>query len=198
MARAMTVAPRFSIPVREGDRGDDRTELWWVVLVTGLLWLAFSLLVFRFDETSVTAISVLVGVACLGAAALEIATVPASHSWWRVARIGLAVGFAVIGVVAFVNPADSFEALSAIFAFYLLLRGVFEVVAALVIRTSGGDWWGPAWWLMLLLGIGQILLAFWAAGYFGRKAFLLVVWVGAAAMAHGILQIVRAFELRPR
>jgi uncharacterized membrane protein HdeD (DUF308 family) len=49
---------------------------------------------------------------------------------------------------------------------------------------------------VLLAGIAQILLAFWAAGNFGHKAFLLVVWVGASALAHGIVEIVRAFELR--
>ena len=41
-----------------------------------------------------------------------------------------------------------------------------------------------------------ILLAFWAAGDFGNKAFLLVVWVGASALAHGVLQLVTAFRLR--
>jgi uncharacterized membrane protein HdeD (DUF308 family) len=34
-------------------------------------------------------------------------------------------------------------------------------------------------------------------GDFGHKAFLLVVWVGASALAHGTVQIVTAFRLRP-
>jgi uncharacterized membrane protein HdeD (DUF308 family) len=90
-----------------------------------------------------------------------------------------------------VHPGNSFEALATIFAFYLLFRGLFDVVVALVGRGR------PLWWLTLALGFVQILLAFWAAGDFGHKAFLLVVWVGASALAHGVLQIVRAFELRP-
>ena len=89
------------------------------------------------------------------------------------------------------HPANSFDALATIFAFYLLFRGLFDVVVALVGRGR------PLWWLTLTLGFVQILLAFWAAGDFGHKAFLLVVWVGASALAHGVLQIVRAFELRP-
>jgi uncharacterized membrane protein HdeD (DUF308 family) len=169
-----------------------RTELWWIFLVGGVCWLVFSLLVFQFDETSVAAIAVLVGVACLGAAVIEVAAVPASHGWWRAARIALALCFAVIGVVAFINPGDSFEALATIFAFYLLARGTFELVAALLARGRGA-----AWWLMLIAGAAHILLAFWAAGNFGHKAFLLVIWVGAAALAHGLIMIVRAFELRP-
>ena len=46
-----------------------------------------------------------------------------------------------------------------------------------------------------LLG-ASLLLAFWAAGNFGHKAFLLIVWVGASALIGGITQISYAFELR--
>jgi uncharacterized membrane protein HdeD (DUF308 family) len=191
----MDVARTFAAPSERVGAGGEReqTELWWVFLATGVMWLVFSLLVFQFDETSVNAISILVGIACLGGAVLELAAVPASRGWWRAARIGLAAAFAIIGIVALVNPGDSFNALAAIFAFYLLLRGIFEVVAAFLVR--GRD---ETWWLTLLVGAVQILLAFWAAGNFGHKAFLLVVWVGASALAYGFLQIVRAFALRPR
>jgi uncharacterized membrane protein HdeD (DUF308 family) len=171
---------------------EEQTDLWWVFLVIGVLWLVFALLVFRLDATSVGTISVLLGGACLGAALLELAAVPASHGWARLGRLALALGFAIVGVVAFVHPGESFEALATIFAFYLLLRGVFDLVGALLVRGSG-----RAWWFLLLLGTAQILLAFWAAGNFGHKAFLLVVWLGATALAHGIVEIVRAFELRP-
>jgi uncharacterized membrane protein HdeD (DUF308 family) len=171
----------------------DETEFWWVFLVAGVLWLLFALLVFQFDSRTVHAISLLLGFTCFGGAALELLAVPASHGWWRLARIGLAIGFAVVGTIAFIDPGRSFEALSTIFAFYLFLRGLFEIVAALLVRGSDG-----LWWLMLVLGGVQIGLAFWAAGDFGHKAFLLVVWVGATALAHGFLEIVRAFSLRPR
>jgi uncharacterized membrane protein HdeD (DUF308 family) len=52
------------------------------------------------------------------------------------------------------------------------------------------------WWLQLLGGIAQILLGFWAAGDFGRKTVLLIVWVGAAALIRGISQIIAAFAIR--
>lgn len=184
---------RILVTPARGDGGGQTTDLWWVFLVTGALWLVFSLLVFQFDETSVNAIAILVGVACLGAAAFELATVPASDGAWRVLRIALAIGFAIVGIVAFANPGDSFDALASIFAFYLLLRGLFEVAVALLDRVGG-----LAWWIGLIVGVLHILLAFWAAGNFGHKAFLLVVWVGASALAYGLLLVVRAFELRPR
>lgn len=167
------------------------SSLWWIPLISGSLWVIFALILFRFDYTTVTALSILVGCVCLAGALFQAIAAAATHGWWRVLNIALAIVFAVIGVVAFVHPGDTFDALASIFAFYLLLRGIFDIVAAIVLRGL------ELWWIGLISGTVQILLAFWAAGDFGHKAFLLVVWVGASALAHGIVQIVTAFRLRP-
>jgi uncharacterized membrane protein HdeD (DUF308 family) len=171
-----------------GDQGGD--PLWWVPLVTGSLWVLFALLVFRFDYTSVSAVSILLGTVVLCAALFEAAAAAGTHGWWRVAHIGLAIAFAVIGTLAFIHPENTFEVLASIFAFYLFLRGIFDIVTALFARPA------ELWWIGLVAGVVQILLAFWAAGDFGNKAFLLIVWVGASALANGVLQIVTAFRLR--
>jgi uncharacterized membrane protein HdeD (DUF308 family) len=179
------VAAFESAETREGE------PLWWIGLISGSIWIVFALVVFRFDYTTVSAISILLGCVCLAGALFEAIAAFATHGWWRVANIGLAIAFAIIGVVAFVHPGDTFDALASIFAFYLLLRGTFDIVVAIVLRGA------ELWWIGLISGTVQILLAFWAAGDFGHKAFLLVVWVGASALAHGIVQIVTAFRLRP-
>ena len=103
----------------------------------------------------------------------------------------LAVAFGAIGVAAYAHPENTFEALASIFAFFLLLRGTWDIVVALLVRPA------ELWWAGLASGVVQVLLAFWAAGDFGHKAFLLVVWVGASALAHGIVQILIAFRVRP-
>jgi uncharacterized membrane protein HdeD (DUF308 family) len=167
------------------------TSLWWIPLITGSLWIVFAVIVFRFDYTTVSAISILLGCVCLAGAFFEAIAAYATRGWWRVFNIALALAFAIIGVVAFVHPGNTFDALASVFAFYLLLRGIFDIVVAIVLRGM------ELWWIGLISGTIQILLAFWAAGDFGHKAFLLVVWVGASALAHGIVQIVTAFRLRP-
>jgi uncharacterized membrane protein HdeD (DUF308 family) len=164
---------------------------WWILLVTGSLWSLFALIVFRFDYTTVTALSVLLGTVCLAAALFEAIAAAGTHGWWRVTHIGLGIAFAVIGILAYIHPDNTFNALASIFAFYLLLRGIFDVVVSLLLRST------ELWWIGLVSGVIQILLAFWAAGDFGHKAFLLVVWVGASALAHGVVQIATAFRLRP-
>ena len=114
-----------------GDAQGDPAKLWWVFIVTGSLWILFSLLLFRFSYASVTAISILMGVVCLAAAIEELVLIPTAHGWWRLGRVVLAVAFAVIAIVAFVHPGNTFSALAAIFAFYLLLNGLLAIVLSL-------------------------------------------------------------------
>jgi uncharacterized membrane protein HdeD (DUF308 family) len=47
-----------------------------------------------------------------------------------------------------------------------------------------------------IAGIVEIILGSWAAGGFGRKVILLVVWVGVAALIRGISEIIFAFTLK--
>ena len=52
-------------------QSDSASRSWWLLLVTGATWIVLSIIVFRFDYSSVQAISVLFGVLVLaGAAAL--------------------------------------------------------------------------------------------------------------------------------
>ena len=52
------------------------------------------------------------------------------------------------------------------------------------------------WWLQLIGGIIELALGFWAAGYYGRSAILLVAWVAAFAIVRGVTNIVMAFRVR--
>jgi uncharacterized membrane protein HdeD (DUF308 family) len=55
------------------------------------------------------------------------------------------------------------------------------------------------WWLQLVIGIIELLLGFWAAGpgfeQYGRKALLLVLWVGFTCLFRGLTEIIFAFKL---
>ena len=181
-------------PLLVTDLDDSSTQggdpLWWIPLVTGSLWVIFALIVFQFDYTTVSALSILLGTVFMAAALFEAVAAAASHGWWRVVHIGLAIAFAAIGAAAYIHPENTFNALATIFAFYLLLRGIFDIIVSLYARPA------ELWWVGLISGVVLILLAFWAAGDFGHKAFLLVVWVGASSLANGVVQIVTAFRLR--
>src|SRR5262249_19681260 len=145
----------------------------------------------RFDWTTVSSISILFGIVMFGAAVMELADLAASTGWWKVARLALAVVFVLLGIVSFVHPGNTFAALAAVMSFYFILKGGFEIALPLAQRHEY-----DLWWLSLLVGLALLLLGFWAAGDFGHATILLVVWVGATALARGISEIVFAFRLR--
>ena len=49
---------------------------------------------------------------------------------------------------------------------------------------------------MLLAGLAQLAIGFWAAGSWKVSVVILVAWVAAAALLHGIGQISTAFLVR--
>ena len=163
-------------------------RLWWLFLLIGAAWLLFAIVVFRFSYTSVSAISILFGVVVLVAGIDELFI---EGGWMKVARLLLALALIVIGILAFVHPGDTFRALAAVMSFYFVLKGMFTTVVAFTSRHLMS-----LWWLWLLLGLAEILIGFWAAGDFGNRAILLVVWVGVLALTRGIGAIIFAFEVR--
>jgi len=187
----MTYAPGRGPRVEVEDLAAEGARYWWLFMVTGSLWLLFSLLVFRFNINSVTGIGIAVGAFCIAAGINEFLAVGTSRGGWKVVRAGLGVLFSVIGIVALAYPNRTFVEVAAIFSFFLLIKGSFDMFTAVMLRREVDLWWAP-----FLVGVAEVLLAFWAAGNFGREAVLLVVWVGAAALARGIMEIVLAVRLR--
>ena len=86
---------------------------------------------------------------------------------------------------------QTFLVLAAIIGWYVLFAGIFDIVTAFATKDEN-----DLWWLQLILGIAQILIGFWAIGYTGRSIDLLVIWVGASALARGISSLFLAFGLR--
>jgi uncharacterized membrane protein HdeD (DUF308 family) len=164
---------------------------WWLLLVTGIGWTIVGIILLRFDYTSVTAIAVLFGIVAIAAGVLEIVALVLAQGWWKLLHILLAVVFIVTGIVAFIHPGNTFLALAAVMSFFLVFAGTFDIVMAISARGETG-----AWWLQLIGGIIEVVLGFWAAGYYGRSAVLLVAWVAAFTLIRGIRDIVLAFRVR--
>jgi uncharacterized membrane protein HdeD (DUF308 family) len=164
---------------------------WWSFLITGIAWMVVSLIVLRFDYTSVSSIALLFGFVALAAGILEIGMAFLAPGWWKLLNAVLAVAFIAAAVVAFIHPGNTFAALAAVFSFFLVFAGAFDIIYAISARRES-----DAWWLQLVGGIIELALGFWAAGYYGRSAILLVAWVAAFALIRGVRDIVLAFRVR--
>ena len=167
------------------------TRSWWWFLIAGVAWMIVSLVVLRFDITSVATIGALIGALLLVAGLDEvfIATIRRSWAW---ARVLLGVLFILGSIWSFTSPFDAFWALASVFGLLLILRGTFDMVRSIATRVLN-----PLWGLGLAVGILEILLGFWVSQqFFPAQASLLILWVGFMALFRGFSEIVLAFELR--
>jgi uncharacterized membrane protein HdeD (DUF308 family) len=164
---------------------------WWLFLITGIGWAIVGLILLRFDYTSVHAISLLFGFVAIAAGVMEVVMTFIVPGWWKLLNGVLAVAFLVTGVVAFVHPGNTFVALAAVFSFFLLFAGIFDIIMSIAARHEI-----EVWWLQLIGGIILVVLGFWAAGDYGRSAVVLIAWVCAFALIRGVRDIVFAFRVR--
>jgi len=167
------------------------TGKWWIPLVTGVAWLVVSVLIFRFDYSTVAAVAVLFGIVAIASSLNEVMLAAISTTGWRIAHLLFAAVTFAIGIISFIHPGDTFVALAALVSFYLVFRGSFDLVQAFSLSR-----YLPGWWLLLITGIAELLIGFWAAGSWDLSVVVLVAWVGATALMRGLTEIVAAFQLR--
>src|SRR5918998_4046388 len=112
-----------------------------------------------------------------------------SRNWWALALRGLAA--IIFGILAFVWPGITLWALILLFGAYMLVDGVFAIVAA--VRVAGE---AARWWLLLVEGILGVLAGIIAFVWPGLTALALLYFVAAWATVTGIFEIVGAIRLR--
>ena len=176
--------------IEEEELAESASRFWWLYLITGILWLWVTLIILRLNLDTVYAISILFGFVAIGAGINEFLGMGASSRGWKIVHAVLGVVFIVAGIVAFFRPQGTFVALASIVAWVLLFKGIFDIVLALMVHPA------HLWWVGLIVGVVEILLAFWAAGYFRGSALVLVVWVAALTLMRGVTEIILAFRLR--
>ena len=111
------------------------------------------MILLRFDYTSVSSISILFGFVALFAGAAEIGVLFMAAGWWKLLHALLAFVFFVAGIVAFIHPGNTFLALAAVFSFFLIFAGTFDIVIAISTRHEI-----EVWWLQLIGGIIELAL----------------------------------------
>ena len=176
--------------MREGAR--EVTGSWWLFLLTGIAWLLVSVIVLRFDISSIASVGALLGVIFIVAGANEFMAMALRDMGWKWLHGLLGVLFIIGGIWAFVHPIDAFYELASILGFLLIFKGTLDIVGSVMQKLVS-----ELWWLSLIVGLLELLLGFWASQQvFAPRAILILTWVGFFAIFRGIGEIVLAFELR--
>jgi uncharacterized membrane protein HdeD (DUF308 family) len=164
---------------------------WWVELLVGVLWIVIAVVVLKFNSASVTTVGILTGLMFLLFAAGEFLLAAVDrHTRWLWVIFGILM--TVAGIVALIHPTSTFKGFADILGFVFLLIGIMWMVQAF----SEKDF-NQLWWLTLIGGILMVIMAFWVSGqFFVVRAYTLLIFAGVWAMTTGIIDIVRAFQIR--
>jgi uncharacterized membrane protein HdeD (DUF308 family) len=111
-----------------------------------------------------------------------------ARNWWAFVLRGIAA--LLFGVMALVWPGLTILTLTFVFGFYAVMDGVFAVVAAWSVRSTG------RWWVLLLEGLLGIVAGVIAFVWPGVTSLVLLTVIAAWAIVTGILEIVAAIRLR--
>jgi uncharacterized membrane protein HdeD (DUF308 family) len=112
-----------------------------------------------------------------------------ARNWWTLALRGL---FAILfGVLVFLAPGITLEALILLLAAYFVVDGVGNIIAAFNNREHNNQWW-----VALLEGVISILAGIGAFLWPGMTALILLYLVAAWAVVTGVLEIIAAIRLR--
>jgi uncharacterized membrane protein HdeD (DUF308 family) len=172
------------------DPGREAMRYWWLFLVAGFAWVAIAFIVLAVDADTPATIGILAGTVLLIAGVNELVQ-SGFVAGWRWLHVTLGVLFIITGILALMEPVQTFGMLALLIGWYLLFKGIVDITDSILDRAVA-----PLWGLLLGAGIAQVLIGVWAIGYPGRSAWLLVLWIGLAALARGITDIVVAFRVR--
>lgn len=172
---------------------------WWIFLVRGLLAIAFGVVAMIWPGITVLALVLLFGVYVLLDGIIDVGAAISGRGVGAqqlsgghrvlLGLIGL-VGVAA-AVIAFFWPAITALALLFVIAWWAIIRGVLEIVAAWRLRAELTNEW--MWVLsgLLSIALGVILIA-----RPGTGALALVLLIAAFSIAWGVALCIVAFRIR--
>jgi uncharacterized membrane protein HdeD (DUF308 family) len=166
---------------------------WWAILLRGVCAVLFGLGAFVWPGVTLAVLVLLYGAYALVDGVLAVAWAligrrPGAFPW-GVLLAGL--GGIAIGVLTFLWPGLTALALLYLIAAWALVRGVFEIIAAFHLRREIEHEWFLGLSGLLSVVLGVLLVAAPGAG-----ALALLWWIGAFAIAFGVLTIILGVRLK--
>jgi uncharacterized membrane protein HdeD (DUF308 family) len=167
-------------------------KFWWLYLITGIAWLLVSLIILQTDTDSVVTVGLIIGFMFLFAGIQNFFLAAVTPGGWKVLWIIFGVVLLLAGLWAIFHPGKTFLELADSLGFLFMLVGIVWVVEAFMTKAEN-----ELWWLGLLSGILMLVIAFWVSGQFLiEKAYTLLIFAGVWALMTGVIDIVRAFQVR--
>jgi uncharacterized membrane protein HdeD (DUF308 family) len=174
--------PTLTDAVREVAR------VWWVVLVVGVIFLGFGIVMLFDVAAGATTIAIIVGAFLIFDGLVEMISGGrrgGSRAWAIVAGILLLIG----GIVVIAWPGVTFLVIAVIWGITLLVGGIARVVSAAMLRGYGWGW-------LIVLGILETIVGIVMLAWPDVTAYVILLLIGIYSIVAGILQIVLSFQLK--
>jgi uncharacterized membrane protein HdeD (DUF308 family) len=163
-------------------------KVWWVVLVIGLIFLVFGIVMLFNVAAGATTIAIIVGAFLIFDGLVEMISGGrrgGSRAWAVVAGILLIIG----GIVVIAWPSVTFLAIAVIWGITLLIGGIARVVSTAMLRGYGWGW-------LVVLGILEAIIGIVMLAWPHQTAYVILLLIGIYSIIAGILQIILAFQLK--
>jgi uncharacterized membrane protein HdeD (DUF308 family) len=166
-------------------------QYWLLILFRGIIALLFGIMALISVEFTLFFLVYLFGAYVLidGIMAIIVSLQErkATRAWLVVFLIGI-VGI-VVGILSFIHPGNVALLIFYLVALWLIIAGFFSVISALF-RANGVEW------LAIVGGILSIIIGI-IFFLHPSSSILSIVWLlGAFALIYGIIQIIRAFQVK--
>lgn len=165
---------------------------WWVSVVFGLIGIAFGLITLAKPFQALVAMAWAFGILALadGIASL-LALFDKRVAIPKVWLLFYAIASIAFGVIAISNPKATAGILFLMLSFWLIIAGIFRIIFAIRVRKEiVGEW------LIALSGVLAIVLGIVFLRNPAIGLFTTAIWIGAGALAYGVLQIFAGFRFR--
>jgi uncharacterized membrane protein HdeD (DUF308 family) len=163
-------------------------RVWWVVLVVGIIFLGFGIVMLFNVAAGATAIAIIVGAFLIFDGLVEMISGGrrgGSRGW----AIVLGVILVIAGIVVIAWPGVTFLVIAVVWGIALLIGGIARVVSAVFLRGYGWGW-------LVVLGIIESIVGIVMLAWPNQTAYVILLLIGIYSIFAGILQIFLAFQLK--
>jgi hypothetical protein len=164
-----------------------RQGLWGFLLFAGVGWLAIGWTVMRLEPAGVAGVAG--AVVLFGALTEAIRALAPTRTWWL--NAGMAGLFTVTAAVLWAEGDASTTTPVALLGWYLMVRGAADVAVSVLTRETD-----RIWGLLVIVGVLETGLGFYAASPLARSTDLALTVLGGAALLRGVAELVTALRLR--
>lgn len=164
-----------------------RQGLWGYLLFAAVAWLAIAWTVMRLEPAGVAGVAG--AVVLFGALTEAIRALAPTRSWWL--NAGMAALFTVTAVVLWAAGDASATTPVALLGWYLMVRGAADVAVSVLTRETD-----RIWGLLVVVGVLETGLGFYAASPLARSTDLALTVLGGVGLLRGVADLVTALRLR--